>query len=858
MASSSLSLPLLLVLVLAATLASAGFVCTVTDILGCYTDGGDAHRALPFTAQQEGSRNSLELCAAKCAVFNYTLSAVEYSDQCFCGNAFDPDNTPSPAPMSDCQSRRCPSDSSEWCGGANRMIVYHSSCTGSRIPHGHACEDAASKGLPFCDATLAVEKRLADLVARLTLDEKLGLIGPNPATDACAFTDYGVTRLGVPAYTHLVETNTAVSAACLTKDTCPTTFAGAAMLAASFNRTLWHEKGRVVSDEMRAFNNFDWHRANLDNYIGLEGYGPNMNIVRDPRFGRNCEIPSEDPLLTGAYATQYVKGCQDGPDPKYKKMIAGLKHYAAYSVEANRGAFNGIISPFDMWDTYLPHYRMAFVEGGALMTMCSYASINGVPSCASNFLLNDALRTRWGCPDVLVGSDCGAVSNMVGSNHYASNSEDAAAKSINAGMDQELGSTYFTSGPLKAAVNSGRVTTATLDTAVKRALHKRFVTGQFDPLPGQAYTTYGIDKINSPANREANLEGVLQGIVLLKNQNKALPFKQGIKLAVVGPHAVSRKGLLEDYAGDQQCYHGGDACIPTIGEFMTSTNVGGTTTVAKGVDINSADSSGIDAAISVVGASDAVLLCLGIDTTIEHETLDRKAINLPGLQSSFAQKVISAAGSKPVVLLVVSGGAVAIDELIQSPAAILQAFYPSLRGAEGIARTLFGLENRFGKLPVTVYPAAYTSQVSMNDMSMTAGAGRTYRYYKNTPLFPFGFGLSYSQFSLSCTANSSALPVSVQCSVSTPDRAGDEVLQLYHRAGADVRSSVTYPVPAKQLRDFARLAVPAAGSARAEFTVSQQLLMLTTTDGSSALVKGTHYIEVSRGTGQDYVLTLKV
>jgi len=283
------SFVIFVVLISLIAFGSSDYVCKVTDIVGCYTDGGDQHRALPFTAQHDSGPMSMEICASKCAVFNFTMNAVEYAYQCFCGDAFDPDNVPVKVDMTQCQSQRCSSDSTEWCGGSNRMIVYHATCTGTVTPHGHACLDAASQKLPFCDPTLPLEKRLADLISRLTLDEKTRLLGPDPLHNTCTFVDYGVVRLGIPPCnkktyyntttnnklfkkktklkenkkkdTHLVETNTAVASDCITPETCATTFAGPAMLAASFNRTMWRDKGRVISDEMRAMNNYDWHRT---------------------------------------------------------------------------------------------------------------------------------------------------------------------------------------------------------------------------------------------------------------------------------------------------------------------------------------------------------------------------------------------------------------------------------------------------------------------------------------------------------------------------------------------------------------------------------------------------------------------
>eukprot|EP00727_Mastigamoeba_balamuthi_P010649 m51a1_g6206 hypothetical protein (850) ;mRNA; f:140331-144109 len=835
-------------LCLATLCASGQLVCKITETLGCYTDVRASVLSGPSMQRDDRDPMSPELCAARCAALGLELSA------CYCGDGFAAGSAR--VDTSQCRGARCTADSSRWCGAAGRMLVGRHSCAGQRVPTGHACLDPLSRKLPFCDPSLPLAARISDLVSRLTLSEKAG-------KDTCAFVDHGVGRLGVPAYMHLVETNTAVASACVAQGKCATTFAAPAMLAASFNRSLWRAKGAVVSDEMRAMNNIGWHRTVPplgEMKIGLEGYGPNMNLVRDPRFGRNCEIPSEDPLLTGSYASEYVRGLQDGPDPRYKKMIAGLKHFAAYSVEKDREAFNAVVSTFDLWDSYLPHYRMAFVEAGALMVMCSYNEINGVPACANARTLHDVLRVRWGLADVLVGSDCGAVNDMMQSYAFADNASDAAAKSIAAGLDQELGTTFFTrGGGIEQAVASGALSERAVDESVRRALHKRFVTGQFDPIEGQEYTTYGLERIAAPASQQTNLEGVLQGLVLLKNSGPVLPLARGSRVAVVGPHAVSRAGLLEDYAGDQQCYGGGHDCIPTIGEWMTRLNVGGTTLVAKGVDINSTDQSGISDAVDAVLASDVVVLCVGLDTTMEREGLDREDLGLPGLQLPFAHKVLSAAGpAVPVVLLVVSGGAVAVEDVETAAAAVVQAFYPATRGAEGIARTLFGLESRLGKLPVSVYARAFADELRMADFAVATGVGRTYRYYTGAPLWAFGTGLTYAPFSMNCSSSSARLPATIACAVTNEGGraglAGDEVVQLYHRAGADVRARAGHPVPLRQLRAFERVGPVAPGaSASVAFRVTRADAMLTGAGGDPVLVAGTHAFEVWRGQGEPAV-----
>jgi len=731
----------------------------------------------------------------------------------------------------------------------------------SGVPNGYAwgCLNI-SKTLPFCDHTVPLAARVNDLVGRLSLNEQLGLIGPDPRTgvDTCNFMDAGVVRLGIPPYMHLVETNTAVASACYAPFKCATEFPGPTGLGASFNRSMWFAKGDAISSEMRAFNNLNWHRATGDapkSLIGLTGFGPNINIVRDPRFGRNSELPSEDPFHSGTYATNYVQGCQQHNN-SYLKMVSGLKHFDAYSVEDNRAGRSFNISMFDLWDTFLPQYRLGFVEGGAHATMCSYASINGVPSCANNYLLNEVVRGIWNRPDVVVGTDCGAVSNMIHANHYASSPEDAAAKSINSGTDMELGDTFFSplssggQNSLQMAIDKGLTTADRVRTAVSRILTKRFLLGQFDPLALQPYTTLGLEMINSTEHQALNFDAALQSMVLLHNDG-VLPLAPGRRVAVVGPHSISQRDLIEDYAGDQRCFDGTDTCIPTIGEMLTRYNVGGTTTVAKGVDMNSGDASGIPAALAAARSSDVVVLCLGIGHNEEHEAMDRTNITLPGLQYSFAQQIIAL--GKPVVLVLVNGGAVAIDGI--STNGIIEAFYPSMRGAEALAHLVFGLANRWGKLPVTLYPAAYVSEVSMYSFDMSLAPGRTYRYYTGTPLFPFGFGLSYTTFATACKQTATTFACTV---TNTGARDGDQVLLVYHRASDAIRHSVSHPVPLRGLVDFNRVAVGRGATEPVEFTVADSYTGLTNAAGEVVQYAGVHYIDISDGVSPAITFTITV
>jgi len=730
--------------------------------------------------------------------------------------------------------------------------------TAYSIPNYHGCTTDVAKTLPYCNTALSFEERVSSLINSLTLDEKISLISPDDRYDTCPIVVSDIPRIGLPRYMWLTETNTDVSSACVSKDRCATTFIGPTGLGATFNRTVWRAKGDVISTELRAFSNINWYRGIGSNpwgfyLIGIDGFGPNINIVRDPRFGRNSELPGEDPFLTGSYAVEYVKGQQQRDANGYFKMRAYLKHFTAYSVETNRGHDTHDITPFDFWDTYLPAYEMAFVQANASGVMCSYNGENGVPNCANAWLLNEVMRKRWNQPDALVTTDCGAIPNLRGAPARAATPEIAAAWAINNGSDIEGGSSIWRHS-LHSAINQGLSSEATVNQALRRSLIQLFQAGRFDPVEKVSWTSITVNSINSTLHQQVSYEAALQSFVLLKNDG-VLPLMKGKRIAVLGPQAVARYGLLSDYYGDIVCYSENERpnnkswdCIKTIAEGIAEVNVGGVTVAQMGVDINSQRMDGIQPALNAAAAADVVVLVLGIDKSIEYEGVDRKTTTLPGLQESFAMKVFAV--GKPTVLILVNGGILSIDNLINSSKAIVEAFNPSVPGGKALAESLFGIQNRWGKLPVTIYPANYISEVDLFNFDMSKPPGRTYRYYTGKPLWPFGYGLSLTTFGLTCTAVQS--PNQFSCNVmNTGSMKGDEVVMVFHSVGSDIRSKVDHPVPIKQLVGFERVSVDIGKSVQINFTFDKTAYQLTNKSGDKIVYPGHHLITFSRGYGQD-------
>jgi beta-glucosidase len=459
--------------------------------------------------------------------------------------------------------------------------------------------------------SLPISERVADLVGSMNLTEKVSRM--YSCEDTCDTCPCAVPRLGLPAYAYLLEVNTAVAAVCLEKR-CATIFSGPTGVGAAFNRTAWQQKGDVISTEVRAFNNHGGTRG-LGPYTGIAGFGPNINVARDPRFGRNSELPGEDPFLSGSYAAAMTKGMNAVDAAGYPKMLSYLKHFTAYSRETNRGHDSYAISPFDFGETYLPQYEMGMKEGEADGVMCSYNGENGTPSCANGWLLDEVLRTRWGRHDAVVVTDSGAVLNLQGPPVNASSTAAAAAYALNNGTDVNDGHGF---PALPSAIAQGLTTESRVDAALTRSLTQLFRAGLFDEPSRVSWTSISASEINSRRHQEINHELALQAVVLLQNDPTAgargekggalLPLRKASRIAVVGPQAEARSGLLSDYASEQACSDGTDGCIPTITEAIRAENgASGHVTSSPGVEISSNVTSGISAALDLAKAADVVV-----------------------------------------------------------------------------------------------------------------------------------------------------------------------------------------------------------------------------------------------------------
>ena len=798
----------------------------------------------------------------------------------------------------------------------------------------------------YLDYTQPVEKRVDDLVSRMTLEEKISQMVNSAAA---------IPRLNVPEYDWWNECLHGVARAGIA-----TVFPQAIGLSASWDTDMMHSVADVISTEARAKNNEFLRRGERDIFKGLTFWSPNINIFRDPRWGRGQETYGEDPYLTARMGVAFVKGLQ-GDDPRYFKVISTPKHYAVHSgPEPDRHMFNAIIDNHDLYDTYLPAFEACLTEGGAFSVMCAYNRFMGDACCGSPELLKRILREKWGFKGYVV-SDCGAINDIYNSHKVVKTPPEAAALAVKTGTDLECGTVYTSS--LLDAVKEGLITEAEITVSLKRLFTARFRLGMFDPPEVVSYARIPIEENDSKEHRALALRAARESIVLLKNSGGILPVKKGVRrIAVIGPNADSYLTLLGNYNGTpskyvtplqgiknrigdtaQVLYEVGCDVIDAGGvvnnvssdivsaggesglkvEFFKNKNLTGeplfsridkltstnwfqssrTPSFSGSSDIGSIRWSGTITppvtgefefmvksdggvqlsigdtglirnwtnrefasnrnhvhlekgkgypfrfefcsnsqwpqlsvqwkllnsddtrkAVAIAKNSDLVIFVGGISPQLEGEEMhvdydgfkggDRTSLNLPAVQESLL-KELHATGT-PVVLVLTSGSALAVNWENENLAAILQLWYPGEEGGAALADVLFGDYNPAGRLPVTFYKSV-DQLPPFTDYNMK---GRTYRYFEGTPLFGFGYGLSYSKFnyqnlilpSTIQTGDSMIVSVDVQNIGAVP---GDEVVELYIK-----NLSASTPVPLHALQGFRRVYLAAGEKKTVRFSLT--------------------------------------
>ncbi len=801
---------------------------------------------------------------------------------------------------------------------------------------------------PFRNPSLPIEKRVDDLVSRLTIEEEIHQM---------QYEAPAIPRLGIPEYNWWNECLHGVA-----RNGIATVFPQAIGMAATFDPDLIRREADVISTEARAKHNDDVKKGNRGIYTGLTFWSPNINIFRDPRWGRGQETYGEDPYLTSRIGVSFVQGLQ-GTDPFYFKVISTPKHFAVHSgPEPMRHTFDARTSMRDLFETYLPAFEATVTEGGAWSVMGAYNRYMGEPCCASDLLLGKTLRGRWSFAGYVV-SDCGAIHDIFSGHRVVQTEAEAAAMAVKAGCDLTCGNEYES---LVEALTRGLVTKSDLDRSVRRLMGARIRLGMFDPPGKDPYATIPISMNDTKDHDALALTVAHESIVLLKNQDHVLPLRRDVKsIAVIGPNADDAGVLLGNYNGtpshpvtilqgiknhvgattkvlsargcelaqgipdkldpiptrnlltvqnglsaqgmtglyyDNMEMDGspkvrrvdstihftwgsvppadgmgkekfsvrwvGTLIADTSGDYMLGVTVddgfrlyvdgqlfledwkdGSARSFAKEISLTAGEPhkirldyfqdggdavaqlgwklKGIDqssAAIAAAKSAEEVVLVLGLSPTLEGEEMnvnfpgflggDRTDIALPASQEVLLERIVAL--GKPTVLILLNGSALAVNWADEHLPGILEAWYPGQEGGNAVADVLFGDYNPAGRLPVTFYR-------SVNDLPPFADyamKGRTYRYFSGTPLYPFGFGLSYSTFDyrdVQCSRPTASPDDTVLVSVvvkNTGTRDGDEVVQLYERAPV-----VGPDDPIHSLRSFRRVHLKAGEEKRVSLSV---------------------------------------
>ncbi len=697
-----------------------------------------------------------------------------------------------------------------------------------------------------------IERRVQDLLSRMTLEQKVSQLynsaGPEERKcrlyknkdgefPVCLCWTTAIEELDIPSHEWW---NEALHGCASSWEA--TVFPQAIGMAASWNPGLLHRVATAISDEARAKHHDTANRGMTEPHTGLSYWSPNINIFRDPRWGRGQETYGEDPYLTSRMGVAFVRGLQ-GDDPKYLKTIGTPKHFAAHSgPEKARHYFDAQVSERDLRETYLPAFKACVQQGKAASVMSAYDRTNGEACSASSTLLIDILRREWGF-DGFVVSDCGAVADIYTGHRLVDSAAEASALAVRNGCDLNCGEAY---GALVEAVQRGLIEESEIDQALARVLRARFQLGMFDPPEMVPYAQIPADVIDCQEHRDLALEMARQSIVLLKNDG-LLPLGKDLKhVAVIGPNADNHDALLGNYAGTPSKAY-------TVLEGISDRLGDGVRVVyAKGCDLNSTSEAGFDEAAAAAREADVAIVVLGLSVALESEENqaweseigdDRADLDLAGVQKELLQ-AIHATGT-PVVLVLMTGSALSVNWADENVAAIINAWYPGEEGGHAVADVLLGDYNPAGRLPVTFYK----SVAQLPEFTNYSMVNRTYRYFSGEPLYPFGYGLSYTRFrysGLSITPDRPAAGESVRVSAqveNTGDRAGDEVVQLYI---SDLKSSASVPI--RSLQGLERIHLAPGEKRTVEFALKPEQMALYKANGDCIVEPGE--FEVSVGGGQ--------
>lgn len=683
----------------------------------------------------------------------------------------------------------------------------------------------------YQDETLSFEERAADLAAHMTLEEKVYQTLHGAAA---------IERLGVKAYNYWNEALHGVARAGVA-----TVFPQAIGLAATFDEDFLERIAEVISDEGRAKFNVQQKYSDYDIYKGLTFWSPNVNIFRDPRWGRGHETFGEDPYLTSRLGVRFIEGMQ-GKDEKYMKVAACAKHFAVHSgPEDIRHSFNAEATVQDMRETYLPAFKACVKEAGVEVVMGAYNRTNGEPCCGSKTLLEDILRDEWQFKGH-VTSDCWAIKDFHEFHMVTANAVESVALAMNRGCDLNCGNIY---GNLLKAVEQGLVKEETIETAVTRLLTTRMKLGLFDEPEKVPYNTINYDVVDCKEHQQINEEAARKSVVLLKNENQLLPLKKdAIKtIGVIGPNGNNRKALVGNYEGTASEYITILEGIQRyVGEDVRVMFSEGCHLCKNKTQVLAEENDRMSEVRAVADCSDVIIACMGLDASLEGEegdegnefaSGDKPSLELPGLQEEVLKVLVET--GKPIVLVLLSGSALAVNYADQEIPAILQGWYPGARGGKAIAEILFGEYAPEGKLPVTFYRT--TEELpEFTDYSMK---NRTYRYMKNEALYPFGYGLSYTEMNCSdAKVEPEGVDYKVSATLSNEGKMeGAETLQVYVKVCRE-------DAPNWQLKALKKISLKAGEKKTVSLILKEEDLGLYNEQGAKMLYAGDYEIYV--GTSQ--------
>ena len=670
----------------------------------------------------------------------------------------------------------------------------------------------------YLNTAADLDSRVNDLISRFTLKEKVEqMMDVNPE----------IKRLNIPEYNWWNEALHGVG-----RSGVATIFPQAIGLAATFDTSLALRESTAISDEARAMFNIASAKNYRSRYAGLTFWTPNINIFRDPRWGRGQETYGEDPYLTSQMGVSFVNGLQ-GTDPNYLKVAACAKHYAVHSgPERLRHEFNATASMKDLYETYLPAFKALVTQAHVEAVMCAYNSTNGEPCCGNKFLLQDVLRDQWHFKGHVV-SDCWAIKDFYEGHKVVANSAEASALAVKRGVSLNCGDEFPS---LVEAVDKGMITEKEIDKALANLLRTKFRLGLFDATGKNPYDTISGNVINSAAHRALAKEVAEKSIVLLKNKNNVLPLRNDLrKYFVTGPNATNTDVLMGNYYGVN------DNMVTVLEGIAGNVKPGSQVQYRPGCLLDRPNVNPIDWTTEEAKNTDANIVVLGISGLLEGEEGDaiaspsfgdRLDYNIPQNQIDFLKKMREG-NNKPIITIITGGSPMNLAAIHDLSDAVLLVWYPGEEGGNAIVDILFGKVSPSGKLPVT-FPKSLDQLPPYEDYSMK---GRTYRYMQAEPLYPFGFGLSYASFEYN---NAKAEPIQkdgrlyVSAQITNNGKlAAEDVAQLY-LSFPDAKMTT----PIRTLKGFKRIKLKPGESQKISFEISPEMYALIDDNGVSQKYKG--------------------